>query len=303
MFNVLRLLSIVALTLTNCSTHAARPFELAMQQIHRGEQRKAIETLSQVPWSSPDVTEARWLMSELVTQIERGRSALAVDHLRVTSSIPQDSLCFTEGFEKDQHTFLESCGLYGKSEVRRVDAGTGEVLFNLKLQDGIFAEGLTKMRDTVFVLTWKEQIVIKMNQSLGEARIAFSLPGEGWGLTHDETSLIYSDGSNEIRFIDPGTGRLKRSIHVFNRELPLVNMNELEYADGEILANIYMTDKIARINPVSGNLIGWIVVDELPQRNAKKGMDVMNGIAYDQGKHQLFVTGKWWSRVYVLDWK
>ena len=276
------------------------PLVAAEILLFEGKPREAIEVLAAVPWPSPESSAARRIISEICTRIDlSGQGAdqarLQVSLVEIVSTLPHDPSCSTQGLEFDGNTLLESCGLHEKSIVRRVDVGTGAVLQEYKLDNEYYAEGLTQLGGSIFVLTWLKGTGLVFDSKLAQIERSFAIPGEGWGLTNDATNLIYSDGSNRIRFLDPQTGTIKKTLEVFNGELPLMNINELEYVNGEILANILFSERIARIDPEEGRLLGWILAEGLlPNRNE------LNGIAYDSTGDRLLLTGKAWPTTFVV---
>ena len=282
------------------------PLQAAENLLSRGKTPEAIETLASVPWPAPEALAARRLVAEICTRIDLlnrgdGSDQPRVEIPEIISTLPHDASCFTQGLEFDRGTLLESCGGYGRSSARRLDARTGAVLQEYKLDSKYFGEGLTQFRGSIFVLTWREGEALVLDTTLARQARRFAVEGEGWGITHDETELIYSNGSNELRFLDPKTGGITRTLRVFNGDLPLMGINELEYIDGELLANIFLTERIARIDPTSGKVLGWILAEGLlPNRLRFKGADVLNGIAYDSVGERLFLTGKRWPHIFVV---
>lgn len=281
------------------------PLQTGQNLLFEGKPLEAIQTLASVPWSSPEAEAARRLMSDVGTRIElysqdAGQDRPRVDVVEVISTLPHDPSCFTEGLELDGDTLLESCGLYEKSRVRQVDIRTGAVLREHKLAGKYFGEGLTRFGDSIFVLTWAEGTGLVFDTKLARQERSFTMQGEGWGMTHDATHLIHSNGTNEIRFLDPKTGAIKKTIKVFNGDLPLMNINELEYVDGELLAVIWPTERIARIDPTSGKLLGWILAEGLLPNRLRFKAEVLNGIAYDAAGKRLFLTGKLWPTTFVV---
>jgi glutaminyl-peptide cyclotransferase len=281
------------------------PLQAGEDLLYQGKPREAIEMLATVPWSAPEAMAARRLIAETCTRIDlssqgAGPARPRVDLVEIVSTLPHDASCFTEGLEFDGNTLLESCGLYEKSIVRRVDVHTGAVLQEHRLNSKYYGEGLTQFGGSIFVLTWLEGAGLVLDSKLTQQERIFAVQGEGWGMTHDATSLICSNGSNEIRFLDPKTGAIKKVLKIFNGELPLMNINELEYVNGELLANIWPTERIARIDPVSGRLLGWILAEGLLPNRLRFKADVLNGIAYDSAGERLFLTGKLWPTTFVV---
>lgn len=280
------------------------PFHKGKQLLYEGKTREALEVLLTVSWSSPDIMTARKLISETCTRIElanpRINPPLRLEMVEIAGTLPHDSTCFTEGLVFEKGVFWESCGLSGKSSVRRVDAQTGNVLAEQKLDKKYFGEGLTQINGAIFVLTWQEGTGLVFDSQLNQQERTFAFQGEGWGITHDGTDLICSNGTNEIRFLDPMTGGIKKTIKVFNGEMPIMNINELEYVNGELLANILFTERIARIDAASGKLLGWILAEGLLPTDLYYKVSDLNGIAYDSAGEQLYLTGKNWPNVFIV---
>jgi glutamine cyclotransferase len=219
----------------------------------------------------------------------------------VVNSWPHDPTAYTQGLVFHEGTLFESTGLTGESSLRQVDLETGTVRRKTDLPRPYFGEGLTVFRGKLYQLTWLSHkgFIYDLDsfKQVGE----FSYEGEGWGLTHDGQSLIMSDGTNEIRFLNPESFQIERKISVFQGDKPLMQLNELEYIKGEIYANIYQTDLIARIDPKTGRLAGLVDLKGLlaPQE-LRKPIDVLNGIAYDGTKDRIVVTGKLWPRLFEI---
>ncbi|HEX8775929.1 MAG TPA: glutaminyl-peptide cyclotransferase [Pyrinomonadaceae bacterium] len=214
---------------------------------------------------------------------------------------PHDTGAFTQGLEIHQGSLYESTGGYGTSSLRQVELETGRVVRRVDVPHEYFAEGLTIFQGKIYQLTWKSHKGFTYDlasfQPLGE----FSYEGEGWGLTHDESSLIMSDGTNRIRFLNPVNYQLERAIKVYDGDRPLTKLNELEYIHGEIYANVWETDWIVRINPQTGEVLGWIDLKDLLSRTDRSAAtDVLNGIAYDGAGERLFVTGKRWPKLFQI---
>ena len=212
-----------------------------------------------------------------------------------------DADAFTQGLLFHDGVFYESTGQIGESSLRKVELATGKVLQKVDVPPPIFAEGLALLNGKLYQLTWENHkaFVYDMEtfQKLGE----FHVDGEGWGLTEDGESLILSDGSNQLRFLDPATFRIKRTISVVDKGQPLRQLNELEYVKGEIYANIWHTDQIVRIDPQTGAIRGWIDLKGLlPAGQVSDEEAVLNGIAYDEAGDRLFITGKLWPKLFEI---
>ena len=219
----------------------------------------------------------------------------------VLNRYPHDRLAFTQGLIFHEGQLYESTGLNGRSSLRKVNLETGEVLEMISVDQALFAEGLTEWQGTLIQLTWRYQSGLIYDLDTFQLLRSFDYTGEGWGLTHDEHHLIMSDGSNTLYFIDPDKLIEIKQIQVSESGIPITRINELEYINGEIYANIWQTDKIVRINPNNGNVIGWIDLAGLLSRDDFAApVDVLNGIAYDANKDRLFVTGKLWPYLYEI---
>lgn len=221
---------------------------------------------------------------------------------QIIRSYPHDPKAFTQGLFYRDGFLYESTGRLGQSTVRKVRLDTGEVLARAYFPSQVFGEGITDWHDRIVALTWFSQVGFVLDlQSLTVMR-RFPYAGEGWGLTHDDRQLIMSDGTPELRFLDPTTLSEVRRLPVTADGVPVKLLNELEWVDGEIFSNIWQSDLIARIDPASGRVVGWIdLTGLLPQSDRKqRTVDVLNGIAYDRVGKRLFVTGKLWPRLYEI---
>jgi len=163
-----------------------------------------------------------------------------------------------------------------------------------------FGEGITVFKSDLFELTWQTHVAFVYDRTSFEPKKQFSYPGEGWGLTHDGTSLIMSDGTDELRYLEPTTFVEKRRIKVTASGAPLRNLNEVEYVKGEIFANVWQTDYVARIDPATGKVTAYVDLRGLLSPAERAGTDVLNGIAYDEAHDRLFVTGKLWPKLFEI---
>jgi glutaminyl-peptide cyclotransferase len=214
---------------------------------------------------------------------------------------PHDRGAFTEGLVFWDGMLIESTGLNGHSTLRKVDLESGLVRQEVDLPSEYFGEGTTVLGGKIFQLTWKSHrgfiYDVKTMKQLGE----FPFTGEGWGLTTDGHSLIMTDGTNRIRFIDPSTFQVSRTIDVFAHGRPIENLNELEYVNGELYANVWQTEFVLQIDPANGRVLASIdFVGILSPADYARGTDVMNGIAYDANDDRLFVTGKSWPKLFEV---
>ncbi len=219
----------------------------------------------------------------------------------VVNSWPHDPRAFTQGLVFNQGVLLESTGLNGQSSLRRVDLTTGRVLQRVNLPQRYFGEGMTVLGGRIYQLTWQNQTGFIYDLSTFDRLGEFSYRGEGWGLTTDGKSLILSDGTAELRFLDPDDFEVTRTLPVTLDGRPLRMLNELEFIEGEIFANIWQTDFVARIDPATGMVTGMIdFTGLLPPAARPPGTDVLNGIAYDPAEKRIFVTGKNWPRLFEV---
>ena len=217
----------------------------------------------------------------------------------IVHAYPHDPDAFTEGLEYHDGFLYESTGLNGKSSIRKVKLETGEVVQNRNISKDYFGEGITFWKDDLFELTWISEIAFVYDAKTFTSKKSFNYKGEGWALTHNADSLVMSDGTADIRFLDPVTFKERRRITVTDGGVPIKYVNELEWVKGEIFANVYTTDYIARIDPANGHVTGWIDVrGMLPRQN--DGNTVPNGIAYDSEHDRLFVTGKNWAKLFEI---
>jgi glutamine cyclotransferase len=232
---------------------------------------------------------------------QRSRSAAAAYGYRVVASYHHDSNAFTQGLVYRGGVLYESTGLRGRSSLRKVELATGRVLQQRAVAPAYFAEGLTDWHDRLIQLTWQSNVAFAYDLATFAPLRTFSYEGEGWGLTHDATHLIMSDGSAELRFLDPATFREIKRITVRDRGEPVGELNELEMVKGEIFANVWQTDRICRIDPATGRVVGWIDLAGLLPPAQRAGVDVLNGIAYDAEHDRLFVTGKLWPKLFQIE--
>lgn len=221
----------------------------------------------------------------------------------IVKTYPHDPTAFTQGLQYVNGLFYEGTGLEGRSSIRKVKLDTGEPLQTRKLNAAHFGEGITLFKSTLYQLTWKSGLAFTYHGETFAPQRQFSYKGEGWGLTHDGAQLIMSDGTNELRFIDPATFKELRRVKVTAVGQPVPQLNELEYVKGEVFANVWQTDYVARIDPTSGTVTGWIDLRGLLTPRERAATDVLNGIAYDPGGDRLFVTGKLWPKLFEITLK
>jgi len=229
-------------------------------------------------------------------------AAAPVYGYRVVHAYPHDTSAYTEGlFYKDGYLY-ESTGEAGASTVRKVELQSGKVVQRHDLPAQYFGEGIVDWGSRIMQLTWKDQMGFVYDLATFKQQRTFDYPGEGWALTRDDKRIYMSDGSAVLRILDPQTLTSVGSILVTDDGQPVTNLNELEWVKGEIYANVWLTQRIARIDPATGHVVGWIDlsgildVSKLPD----PGNDVLNGIAYDAKHDRLFVTGKCWPKLFEI---
>jgi glutaminyl-peptide cyclotransferase len=228
-------------------------------------------------------------------------SSIRDESYRVVHSYPHDQHAFTQGFVYVDGHVYESTGIQGQSTLREEDLDTGRILRMQLVSDQYFAEGLTEWGNTLIQLTWQSHVALVYDRATFRLLRTFKYEGEGWGLTHDAKTLILSDGTARLRFFDPQTFKEIRRVTVKDHGKPVSQLNELEFIRGEIYANVWHTDRIARISPATGRVVGWIDLKGLIPRDQLSGDEaVLNGIAYDSQHDRLFVTGKLWPKVFEI---
>jgi len=237
--------------------------------------------------------------------------------LKTLAAYPHDSNAYTQGLIFHDGFLYESTGQYGKSSLRKVEIQTGNVLQKTSLKPDFFGEGLEQVGDSLYQLTWQEGLCFVYDRETLQFQKSFRYPGEGWGLAYDGTHLILSDGTPTLRFYDPADFKLQKKVEVVevdsqNREKKIRNINELEMVEGELWANVWKSDQIARIDPKTGRVIGWVncsafVPKEYREEhnNPRIAEHVLNGIAYDKETRTLYITGKNWPVLYAIqvDWE
>ena len=222
---------------------------------------------------------------------------------KVVKSHPHDTTAFTQGMLFKDGFIYESTGLRGRSSIRKVSLETGEVLQQTDLPEALFGEGLAAWNDSLINITWTSGVGFVLNAADFKVQRTFRYSGEGWGLARSKDAILMSDGSAQIRVLDPFSLKELRRIPVTSDGAPVLQLNELEWIDGDIYANVWQTDRIARIDGQSGRVKSWIdLTDLLPGFGARPGNDaVLNGIAYDDAGRRLFVTGKLWPKLFEIE--
>jgi glutamine cyclotransferase len=243
------------------------------------------------------------LFSTLACTAERPAASRATPKsgFEIVQSWPHDPRAFTQGLVYREGKLYEGTGLYSESNLREVDLQTGNVLRRRNLDPKYIGEGLALLGGKLYQLTWRSQLGFIYDATTFELVGQFSYSGEGWGLTEDGSSLILSDGTSTLRFLDPSTFAVRRSVKVTDEGREIPRLNELEYVNGEVYANVWQSDLIARIDPSTGHVKGWIDLSGLlPEAERTENTDVLNGIAYDAAQDRLLVTGKRWPKLFQI---
>ncbi len=230
---------------------------------------------------------------------ERGASLWGY---RVVNTYPHDPRAYCQGLVFDGGLLHESTGQYGKSSVRTAELETGKILRQQSLPPDLFGEGLALVGDRLIQLTWQEGVARIYDRSTLVHRDEFKYQGQGWGLAYDGTNLIQSDGTDTLHFRDPKSFKEVRHVQVTAEGEPVEKLNELEFVEGEIFANMWKSDYIARIDPLSGKVKGYVDLRGIFEYSVIPDDDaVLNGIAYDPAAKRLFVTGKLWPNLFEIE--
>jgi glutamine cyclotransferase len=224
---------------------------------------------------------------------------LPVYGYEVVNTYPHDPGAWTQGLAIHDGKLYEGTGQRGQSSLRQVDLETGELLQRHNLSQRYFGEGITILDGRIYQLTWQSHIGFVYDLETFEQQKTFFLAGEGWGITHDSEQIIVSDGTHFLRFLDPETLQETHRVAVMANGTPVNYLNELEYINGEVWANVWYQDILVRIDPATGNVVGVVNMAGLyPRRGGRD--EVLNGIAWDAVSERLFVTGKLWSELYEI---
>lgn len=246
-----------------------------------------------------------WFFAALLWQAQPAAAPAApppaVYDVRVVETYPHDSRAFTQGLFYLDGVLYESTGLVGQSTIRRVRLRDGRVLQSTPIPPGRFGEGIVNWRDQIVSITWQGGTGYRWDRRTLRQLGEWHYPGEGWGLTQNGADIIMSDGTAELRFLDPATLAERRRVTVTAQGQPVERLNELEWVNGEIFANVWHTAFIVRIDPASGRVTGVIDLRPLIAENHGDEDAVLNGIAYDRARDRLFVTGKNWAHLYEID--
>jgi glutamine cyclotransferase len=218
----------------------------------------------------------------------------------IVHTYPHDINAFTEGLVYADGYLFESSGLYGNSTLRRVDLSSGNVLQEISLGSQYFGEGITIVNNTIVQLTWREHVGFVYDKTSFALLRNFTYPTEGWGLTYNGTHLMMSDGSDNLYFLDPSTLQRVGQVQVHDGNSSVDKINELEYVNGDVYANIFLQQEIAIINPQTGQVKAWISLRGIQDTSGFSSEMVLNGIAYDAQNNRLFVTGKDWPSLFEI---
>ena len=230
------------------------------------------------------------------------KSGTPVYGYKVVKTYPHDKESFTQGLVMDKGVLYESTGLNGRSAIKTVDLETGKVIKSHELADKYFGEGITIVEDKIIQLTWRAKKGFVYDKETLKLLKTFRYQTQGWGITYDGKYMIMSDGSDVLYFMDPDTFKALGTLEVYGDSGKVGKLNELEYIDGEIYANIWGTEKIARIDPKTGRITAWIDLTGLLSKQDKKDrVDVLNGIAFNSENGNLFVTGKLWPKIFEIE--
>lgn len=263
----------------------------------RAAQQARSQRRSHLAWLAPAAAVGAALAA--VAYYNRPRPQPPVYAVGVVAQFPHDTGAFTQGLLIADGLLYESTGHYGRSQLRKVKLETGEILNEAPLDRQYFAEGIAAVGDEIFLLTWKEGVAIVFDRETLQEKRLLRYQGEGWGLTYDGRHLIQSDGTATLRFRDPATFEVVRTLQVTSGGQPLGYVNELEYIDGQIYANVWYSDQIARIDPQTGEVTSWLDLAPLVPPVADRDA-VLNGIAFDEANQRIFATGKLWPKLYEI---
>lgn len=246
--------------------------------------------------------DGQWRLDEIHPSVLMNMVA-PVWGYRVVAEYPHDPDAFTQGLDIADGKLYEGTGLRGESTLRRVELESGEVLQLRELDEEYFGEGITVLNARIYQLTWQSGICFVYDAETFELLQTFQYEGQGWGLTSDGERLIMSNGTDALVYRDPETFAEIGRVDVRDDGIPISNLNELEYIDGEVWANVWQTDRIARIDPADGRVVGWIDLSGLLSQEDRQAydVDVLNGIAYDAESGRIFVTGKLWPKLFEIE--
>lgn len=259
-------------------------------------------TATSQPSPSPVATSTEVAAATPVAPAQATPAEVPVYTYKVLKTYPHDPKAFTQGLVFEDGIFYEGTGLNGQSSLRRVAVESGEVLQQIDLAAEYFGEGITVLGNKIYQLTWQSNVGFVYDKESFELLQEFSYPTEGWGLTHDGQHLIMSDGTANLYFLDPDTLKRTHQVEVHYQGNPVSQLNELEYIDDEVYANVWRTTNLVRIDPTTGQVVGVVdLTGLLNPADVSEPVDVLNGIAYDPNGDRLFVTGKWWPSLFEIE--
>ena len=255
-----------------------------------------------IAWQGvPDLADMCVLPEQSASRFQTTEPPVPVWTCDIVNIYPHDPSAYTQGLIYHDGVLIESTGLYGQSSLRRVELRTGKILKRISVSGEYFAEGMTLFKGRIYQLTWEHGKGFIYDPASFRVVGEFAYEGEGWGLTHDGRALIMSNGTSEIRFINPESFKTEKTISVNLKGRSVPRINELEYIKGEIYANVWQADLIIRIEPETGRVLGLIDTTGLLRENlADPANDVLNGIAYDEKGDRIFVTGKRWPKLFQI---
>jgi glutaminyl-peptide cyclotransferase len=241
------------------------------------------------------------LLAQPVCSAPAAGETVPLASARVVQTFPHDTRAYTQGLTIADGQLYEGTGWLGESNLRRVDMTSGSVLQQTDLPGNVFGEGIAVVGNRIVQLSWRNQTGYVYNRETFALLGTFSYPSEGWGLTYDGSRLILSDGTDILRFLDPETFAEIGQVRVSAAGRPVFQLNELEYINGAVYANVWQTDRIAIIDPTSGNVCSWIDLNGLNAAPSSSRDDVLNGVAYDADTGRVFVTGKRWPTLFEIE--
>ncbi len=285
---------------TACRTGTETPTRVTPTPILPTETLPPLPT-SPVPSPTPGFSPVSPLPAPTAEGTESPDGSVPTYSYQVINVFAHDPSAFTQGLVFEDGWLYEGTGRRGYSSLRKVELASGDVVQTIDLPAEFFGEGITIFDDRIIQLTWQSNVGFVYDKDSFDLLQEFQYPTEGWGITHDGARLIMSDGTATLRFLDPETLDEIGAVDVYDVNGPVVRLNELEFIGGELFANVWQTDAIARIDPETGQVTGWVdLTGLLTLDNAEQRVDVLNGIAYDAEGERLFVTGKWWPKLYEI---
>jgi len=239
---------------------------------------------------------------ETTDNTEKQSATIQFNSVRIINKIPHDKLAYTQGLVFHNGFLYESTGQRGASSLRKIDPKTGEILKKAEVPSQYFSEGICIYDNSIYMITWTSGKCFVYDLETFKKTKEMEYQGQGWGLANYGEKFLMSDGSNVLRMINPSNFFVEKNISVVDENFnPVSYMNEMENINGEIWANIYMKDKIARINPENGNLTGWVDISNLREFVNNQEQEVSNGIAYDQENALYYLTGKYWEYIFIVE--